>query len=107
MVDAAIVMIETMNRHRKLGRGGGRRRAPVGGKVDERGVGLVAHRRDQRNLRGRGGAQGDGLPGGQLRGAAMTERHPNVAVLERFDPANPAGLPPPKPDTCSASTISR
>jgi hypothetical protein len=39
----------------------GRRRAQVGGKVDQRGVGFMPHRRDQRDLAGGGGAHHDFL----------------------------------------------
>src|SRR5208282_6266894 len=37
------------HRHRHLGGGGRRRRAAVGGEIDQRHVGLVADRGDQRN----------------------------------------------------------
>ena len=43
-------------RHRHLGRRGGRRRAPVGGEVDQRGVGLVADGAHHRGLAGDQGA---------------------------------------------------
>ena len=44
------------DRYGNLRRSGRRRRAPVGGVVDQGGVGLVADRRDQRNRRFRRGA---------------------------------------------------
>ena len=44
------------HRHRHLGRRARRRCAQIGGEVDQRGVGLVPHRRDQRDLRRGGGA---------------------------------------------------
>ena len=44
------------HRHRQFGGGGGRGRAHVGGEIDQGGVGLMPHRRDQRNDAGGGGA---------------------------------------------------
>ena len=47
------------HRHRHFGRGGRRRRALVGGEIDQRDVGLVADRRDQRDHAVGGGANHD------------------------------------------------
>src|SRR5262249_56835998 len=46
-------------RHRHFGGGGRRRRAAVAGMIDQRGVSLVAHCRNQRGRRERGGAHDD------------------------------------------------
>ena len=46
-------------RHRQFGRRGGGGRAAVGGEIDQRGVGLVADRGDQRDAAGGGGADDD------------------------------------------------
>ncbi len=45
----------------KLGRGGGRGRADVGGEIDQRGIGFVAHRRDEGDLAFGDGADNDFL----------------------------------------------
>ena len=64
------------HRHGHLGRRGRRRRAAVGGEVDQGGVGLVADRRDQRDLRSRGGAHHDLLvEGPEILEAAAAARH--------------------------------
>ena len=49
------------HRHRELGGGGRRRRAQIGGEIDQRGVGLVADAGDQRDLGFGGGADHDFL----------------------------------------------
>ena len=49
------------HRHRQFGRRGRRRRAEVGGEIDERGIGLVTHRRDQWNPAAGGGPDHDFL----------------------------------------------
>ncbi len=63
-------------RHGHLGGGAGRRRATVGDEVDQRRVGLVAHRRDQWDGRRRGRPHHDLLvEGPEILQAAAAPRH--------------------------------
>ena len=63
-------------RHRQFGGGGGCGRTPVGNEVDQRGVGLVADRGDQRDAAGGGGTDDDLLvERHQVFQAATAPRH--------------------------------
>ena len=64
------------HRHRQFGGGGGRGRAHVGGEIDQGGVGLMPHRRDQRDDAGRRGAHHRFLiEGHQIFDRAAAPRH--------------------------------
>ena len=64
------------HRHRQFGGGGGRGRAHVGGEIDQGGVGLMPHRRDQRNeAGGRGAHHRFVVEGHQVFDRAAAARH--------------------------------
>ena len=81
-------------RHRQLRRGGRRRRAAVGDKVDQRGVGLVPDRGDQRDAAGGDGAQDDLLIERhqvfQAAAAARHDQHVGRGTADAGSASNPA-----------------